>query len=299
MFDLHRLRLLRELADRGTIAATARACALTPSAVSQQLSILQREAGTPLFVRDGRTLVLTEAARVLVGHTERILAELEQARADVARLSADVTGVVRLAAFPTAAGSVVPPAIAACRARYPELRVVLEERETADGLGALRAGHLDLLLVYELNLLPRIEHAGVELTPLLTEDLVAAVPAGMHVPSGPLRLADLGERSWIAPSGDADLRQALDRACGLAGFAPRLDYTSDDYTVILALVRAGLGVSLIPRLAAEGLEPGVRLIPIAEPELTRSVSVAVRSGDAARPAVAVLLEALCEAADRI
>ncbi|QUH02257.1 LysR family transcriptional regulator [Saccharopolyspora erythraea] len=296
MLDVHRLRLLRELASRGTIAATARACALTPSAVSQQLAILQREVGAPLYHRDGRTLVLTEAARVLVAHTERILAAMEDARAGVAQVSGGVSGVVRLGAFPTAASSLVPPAIVACRAEHRELRVLLEERETADGIAALKAGRLDLLLVYEFDLLPRIDDAGVELTPLLTEPLHAAVPPALDLPRGPLRLDSLSEHPWIAPASDIALRRALDRACGLAGFAPRLDYTSDDYTVILALVRAGLGVSVVPRLATEGLTPDVRLLSITEPELTRSVSVAVRSGSASAPRIAVLIAALREAA---
>src|SRR5579875_809763 len=166
MFDMHRLRLLRELATWGTIPAAAEACSLTPSAVSQQLSALQREAGVPLLVRDGRRVILTEAARVLVAHTEHILAELEAARADVAALSANVGGVVRLAAFPTAASTLVPAAIAACRAAYPGLRVMLEDSEPATGIAALKAGHIDVLLVYEYSLLPEVADAGVELTPL-------------------------------------------------------------------------------------------------------------------------------------
>jgi DNA-binding transcriptional LysR family regulator len=299
MLDVHRLRLLRELAAHGTIAATARACSLTPSAVSQQLSLLQREAGTPLLVRDGRGVLLTEAGRTLVAHAERVLAELEDASASVAALSESVSGVVRLAAFPTAASSLVPAAIAATRAAHPEVRVLLEEAETTEGIAALRAGRLDLLIVYEYNLLPDITDAGIELTPLVTESLLAAVPTGVRLPRGRLRLAVLRDQPWIAPRSDTALRATLERACGLAGFAPRLDYTSDDYTVILALVAAGLGVSLVPPLAAESVSATLRLRPVAEPALSRRVSVAARAGSTATPRIAVLIDNLRRAAAQL
>lgn len=299
MEDVRRLWLLRELAARGTIAATARACSLTPSAVSQQLSVLQREAGVPLYVKDGRGLVLTDAARTLVTHAERVLAELEQAHAGLAEHAGGPRGVVRLAAFPTAASSLVPTAIAACRASHPDVKIVLEEWETADGIARLRSGHIDILLVYEYNLLPEIDDTGIELTPLLTEFLLAAVPQTLQLPRRRLPLKALRDQPWVAPRSDSTLRGQLERACGLSGFTPQLDYTSDDYTVILALVRAGLGVALIPQLATESLPTEVRLRPIAEPPLSRTVSVATRSGSASSPSLAVVIEQLHHAVARL
>lgn len=296
MLDVHRLRLLRELAAHGTIASVARACALTPSAVSQQLALLRREAGAPLLVRDGRRVVLTDAARVLVSHTERILAELEAAAAGVAALSTEVTGVLRLAAFPTAASTLVPPAIAGCRAAHPDLRILLTGSEPDDGIAALRSGRVDVLLVYRYNLLPEVAEPGVELTALVTESLLAAVPPTFGLPPGELPLGELREERWIAPHSDTALRVTLDRACGLAGFAPRIDFTSDDYTVLLALVSAGLGVTVVPQLAVEGLAADVGRHPIATPALRRTVSAAVRSGSAGNPAVAALLSQLSAAA---
>ena len=296
MFDVHRLRLLREVAAWGTISAAAEACSLTPSAVSQQLAVLQREAGAPLLVRDGRRVILTEAARVLVAHTEHVLAELESAQADIAALTADVGGVVRLAAFPTAAAVLAPAAIAACRAGHPGLKVLFEDREPASGIAALKAGHIDVLLVYEYNLLPEVADAGVELTPLVTESLLAAVPVDFLLPAGVLRLEALRGQPWIAPRSDTALRSTLERACALAGFAPQLDYTSDDYTVILSLVSAGLGVTLLPQLAMEGMSASVRLHSVTAPELTRKVSAVVRAGSARTPSIDVLLGHLREAA---
>lgn len=154
VYEVRRLRLLRELAAHGTIAAAAQACHLTPSAVSQQLGLLEREVGTPLLLRDGRRVVLTEAARVLVAHTERVLAELEEARAQVAGLTGEVRGTVRLGAFPSAAVALAAPAIAACRAEHPDLRIVLDETEPDESVDALRHHACDVALVYEYNLLP-------------------------------------------------------------------------------------------------------------------------------------------------
>ncbi|HEY7596786.1 MAG TPA: LysR substrate-binding domain-containing protein [Actinophytocola sp.] len=296
MLDVHRLRLLRELSRQGTIAAAARVCSLTPSAVSQQLAVLEREAGTPLYFRDGRRLVLTEAARVLVEHTEHVLAELERARASVAALTSTVRGVLRLAAFPTAARVLAADAIARCRAAHPDLRVRLSEQETADAVESLRGGRIDVALVYEYSLLPAVREPAVETEPLLTEPLLLALPPGLAAGAGPLELASLADQPWIAASQDDALHQMLARACAAAGFAPRLDFTSSDYTVIFALVRAGLGVSIVPRLALESMSADVALRPVAELELTRTVSAAVRAGSRRGPQIAAMLTALHDVA---
>jgi DNA-binding transcriptional LysR family regulator len=292
LLDVRRLRLLRELAQRGTLAATASALALTPSAVSQQLSALERHVGTPLTRREGRGVVLTEAARVLVGHTERILAELERAHAAVAGLDASVGGTVRLSAFPTAAGTLAAGSLAACRAQHPDLRVLLEDRETDDAIAALRSGRLDLALVYEYDLLPALTAPGVELVGLISESLLAALPPTPARAEPVLPLAALREHRWIAPGSDTALRRTLERACGLARFAPEFDHTSDDLTVVLALVAAGLGVSLVPQLALESVAAQLQLRPVTAPTLSRRVSVAMRAGARRNPACAAMIDAL-------
>ncbi|WP_395104835.1 LysR substrate-binding domain-containing protein [Actinomadura sp. SCN-SB] len=294
MFDVHRLRLLRELSRHGTIAETARTCSLTPSAVSQQLSALEREVGTPLFLRDGRRLAFTEAARVLVEHTERILAELEEARAHVAELTSAVGGTLRLGAFPTAARALVPTALARCKEAHPDLRVRLSEHETEGAIKALTSGRLDAALIYEYNLLPKVRETGIETDVLFREPLLALVPADLH--TGPVTLSELADQPWIAAHSDDALHSMFERACGLAGFAPRVEYTSNDYTVIFALVRAGLGVALVPRLAVEAAEGGSHLCEIADLQLSRTVAVAVRAGSRRNPPIAVVLRELRHAA---
>lgn len=295
VYEVRRLRLLRDLAAHGTIAATAQASHLTPSAVSQQLAQLEREVGTPLLVRDGRRLALTEAARVLVAHTERVLAELERARAAVTDLTSGVRGTVRLSAFPSAAVALAAPAIAACRAAHPDLRVLLDESEPDESVSALRHHGCDVALVYEYNLLPRIADEGVDLKALVREPLLAALPPA-GAPDGRTELADLSAQPWIAPRSDIALRTVLERACQAAGFAPRVDYTSDDYTVIMSLVEAGVGVSLLPRLVTEPLASRVRLSRVNGLELTRTISVAVRAGGSGDPRVAAVTAALERAA---
>lgn len=299
MLEVRRLRLLRELSLRGTIAATAEASSLTPSAVSQQLAALEREVRMPLLIRDGRRIVLTEAARVLAEHAERILADLEAAEADVAGLRSDVRGVVRIAAFPTAASTLAAPAIARCAAEHPDLRTLLSESETPDALADLRAGHVDVALVYEYNLLAAANAPGVEVLELATEPLLAALPESVDHPEERLRLHTLSEHRWVVPRSDSALRRCIERACELAGFEPQLDYASDDYTVILALVRAGLGVALVPRLAVESLSADVRLRAVSEPRIARTVSVAIRQGSRNQPTIAAVLAALTATADEL
>ncbi|MCF6525113.1 LysR family transcriptional regulator [Streptomyces sp. JJ36] len=302
VYEVRRLRLLRELAALGTIAATAEACHLTPSAVSQQLALLERETGTVLLVRDGRRLVLTEAARVLVEHTERVLAELESARAAVAALSDSVRGTVRLSGFPSAAVALAAPAIADCRTAHPDLRVVLDEGEPEASVAALRRHACDVALVYEYDLLPRIRDAGVTVRPLLREPLLAALPphdTTLPADGSPVRLADLSSQPWIAPHSDTALRTVVERACQAAGFEPRLDHTSDDWTVIMSLVQAGLGVTMMPRLVAEPLASEVRLCEVGGLRLSRTVAVALRAGSAADPRIAAVTAALERAAARL
>ena len=340
VYEVRRLRLLWELAARGTIAATAEACSLTPSAVSQQLSLLERETGTPLLLREGRRLVLTEAAHILVRHTDGILAELERARSEVASLNSSVRGTVRLSSFPSATVALASPAIATCRTAHPDLRIQLDEAEPEQCGTDLRQQRTDVALVYEYNLLPRLRDDSIRLTPLVEEPLLAALPqdtptqlhSGAHTsaaqgdavsqanrptgrpstelpggkatadepvpnpPFGQIPLARLSSQPWIAPRSDTSLRTVLDRACQSAGFTPQLDYTSDDYTVIMSLVQAGLGVSLMPRLIAEPLQADVHLCEVTELRLTRTISTAVRAGAESDPAVAALTAALRAAA---
>ncbi|MBB4934152.1 DNA-binding transcriptional LysR family regulator [Lipingzhangella halophila] len=296
MFEIRRLRLLLELAQRGTVTAVAEAGALTPSAVSQQLTLLQREAGVTLFVREGRVLRITDAGWVLVRHAEHLIAGMEEARAELAELVGTPTGPVKLSAFPTAARSVVPSAVARCRERHPSLRVIVDEREAPESMAALRGHETDVALVYSYALLPPLDTTGVTLTTLLTETFVMLLPPDRELADAPVPLAALAEETWISPYGDTSGRAALDRACASAGFAPSVDYASNDYTVITAMVRAGLGVALVPRLALEPGDTDIVVRPLEGDPVRRSIALATRAGTARDPALRALSAEIVTAA---
>jgi DNA-binding transcriptional LysR family regulator len=292
MLDVRRLRVLREVAARGTLAAAAEALAYTPSAVSQQISVLEREAGVPLLERAGRGVRLTSAARRLVAHTEAVLAQLEQAEADLAAADGTVRGTVIVGSFPTGARAVIPPAVRALRSAHPEVRVVLHELEPHESLPRLRLGELDVAVVHSYDLLPRRDEPGIMLTPLLDDPLWVALPPG-HPADGPeVRLADLRGERWVGGHPDTSCYAIVLRSCALAGYAPEVDFHSNDFAVVLGLVEAGLGVALVPQLALHGMSTSASLRPVAEMPLSRRISAAVRRGTAEHPAVRATVAAL-------
>ncbi|QVQ50635.1 LysR family transcriptional regulator [Spiractinospora alimapuensis] len=296
MMELRRLRLLRELARRGTVSAVADASSMTPSAVSQQLAALQREARTTLYVREGRRLRITDAGLLLVDHTERLLAGMEEAESALAELAATVTGPVRLSAFPTVARSLVPEAIAECQRRHPGLRVILDEREATQSIEALHNHETDLALVYEYGLLPPLDSPGITLRPLREERFVLLLPPGRELGPDAIPLTDLAEETWIGAYSDTSGRAALNRACAAADFQPRVDYASNDYTVIIALVRAGLGIALAPEIALEPGDTDIVVRHLADTPITRTISLATRAGTARSPALKAVANSLAVAA---
>jgi DNA-binding transcriptional LysR family regulator len=295
MLDVRRLHMLLELAERGTIAATAQALGYTPPAISQHLAALERQVGVALLERQGRRVVLTPAARLLVGRTERVLAELEAAEADPAATDGDVRGTVRLAAFPTAAATLVPPAMAMFAARHPLAEVTLAELEPEAALPALKLGEADVAVVHEYDYSPRPEDPSVGLTPLLEDEIHVAVPAAHPAAGAVIALDALAGERWVAGYLDTACHRVVVTACRAAGFEPHVVARSNDFRVVLALVAAGQGVALVPGLAVDGAPAGVCLARAAGAPLRRRVMAAVRTGSADHPAVAALRTALEEA----
>jgi DNA-binding transcriptional LysR family regulator len=293
MLDVRRLHMLRELAERGTIAATAQALGYTPPAISQHLAALERQVGVALLERQGRRVALTPAARLLVGRTERVLAELEAAEAELA--AGEVRGTVRLTAFPTAAATIVPRAMARFAADHPAAEVTLAELEPEDALPALKLGDADVAVIHSYDFSPRPPDPSIELTPLLEDDLHVAVPADHPAAGDVVALDDLEGERWIAGYLDTACHRVVVTSCRAAGFEPRVVARSNDFRVVLALVAAGQGVALVPGLAVDGVPAGVRLARPAGRPLRRRVLAAVRSGSAEHPAVAALVSALAAA----
>jgi len=294
MLDVRRLRVLRELAARGTIAATADALGYTAPAVSQQLAALEREAGVALLEKNGRGRRLTPAGEELVHRTEGILRQLEAAEAALEATTTQVAGVLRTAAFASAHRVLLPRAIATLASRHPDLRVTTRDMEPEDGLPALKLGELDLVLAQEYGFAPTPPDPALERTDLVEDLLRVALPDD-HPLAGAdeVDIAELDAEPWIAGREGSFCHLVVVHSTRAAGYEPRLAHITNDFQVSYALVQAGAGVGLVPELAGPP-PPGVTVKPVKGAPPSRRIYAAVRAGSSARPAVAAMLEALTE-----
>ncbi|CAM5556770.1 HTH-type transcriptional regulator GltC OS=Streptomyces griseorubiginosus OX=67304 GN=gltC_5 PE=3 SV=1 [Streptomyces griseorubiginosus] len=296
VIEARHLRVLRAVAATGSFSAAGRELGCTQPAVSQQMKALEASVGTPLVVRSGREMRLTQAGEALVRHAAGILAGLTAAEEEVAAIAGLRAGRVRLVSFPSGSSTLVPTALAALRAAHPGTRVSLEEAEPPQSVRLLRAGDCDLALAF------RYEGAALEgewddlvVRPLLTDRLVALVPERHRLArAGSVAIGELARESWIA--GCPRCRGQLVEVCESAGFTPRIDFATDDYPAVVGLVGAGLGVAVLPQLAIESVRPrGARTVTL-EPAVRREI-VALTLPDLARvPAVAATLDRLAVAA---
>jgi DNA-binding transcriptional LysR family regulator len=293
MFDLTRLRLLRELAHRGTMTAVGTAFGLTSSAVSQQLATLEREARVALLERVGRRVSLTAEGVRLVAHAEAILQAVEAAELDLRAAGERPRGVLDIGCFPTFAKARLLPAVIRARDRFPELHVVIHELESADAVEALRDGRCHLAVSFAYNLVPRPDVAGLVSHQLIDEPVLLALPPRWRREREPVGLERLAQEDWIVGSRQSDDRRLAERACAVAGFAPRITHTVDDYDLVLRMVSAGLGVGFVPEL---GLRfPSAKAVAIRSPggpPLRRGVYALTRGALTASPLVQAVLSEL-------
>lgn len=319
MLDTHRLRLLREFAERGTISATAAALGYTPSAVSQQLAALERESGAVLLDRTARTAELTDAGRRLVEHAERILALVEAAEADLS--SAGPTGRVTVTAFPTAAVAFGPALVRRVRA-HPGMSLLLRETQREEGLRLVRSGEVDVALIADWSGRltrpgPGSGHGGgrggsggseggeesgvLRFYRLLRDPVVLVLPRGHPFadPAKPVDLDELRDEPWLAAPIGEPSRQAVDRLLVGAGGMPPAPWEFEGLSTILSLVARGIGIAALPRLtlAAGDRRVAVRELPV--PTQARDVCAVARASSVRRPSVAVILAALDSAAERL
>jgi DNA-binding transcriptional LysR family regulator len=292
VLDVRRLRVLRELAARGTIAATADALGYTAPAVSQQLAALEREAGVDLLERTGRRRRLTPAGEELVVRTESILRELEAAEAALERTTTHVAGVLRCAAFASAQRALLPRAIAALATRHPELRVTTRDLEAEESVPALKLGELDLALAQDYSFAPNPKDPAIERTDLLEDVIRVALPADHPLADHPkVDIAALEPESWISHAPGTFCHRLIAHSTGQAGYEPKIMHVTNDFQVSFALVAARAGVTLVPDLAGPP-PPGVVVRPVAGAPRFRRIYAAVRAGSADRPAIAAMLEEL-------
>jgi DNA-binding transcriptional LysR family regulator len=300
VLDLRRLRLLRELSERGTIAAVADALQFTPSAVSQQLAMLEREAGVPLLERAGRGVRLTDPALVLVDHADALLERVALAEADLAAAAGTVAGRGRIAGFQSVMLRIALPAMQALARDAPRLRCELVEAEPEQSLPALAVGDVDLVLGDEWQHRPRHLPTALERHELLLDPVSVVLPARHPVARRhreAVPLAELAREAWAtghAAMGWEEMTQGTCRELG--GFDPDIRYRANDATISLALVAHGLAVTLLPDLVVPGTHPGVVLRAIAEGPVHRTIFAATRAADAARPSIRALLAAVRAAA---
>ncbi|MBC7724119.1 MAG: LysR family transcriptional regulator [Burkholderiaceae bacterium] len=280
MLDLHRLRLLRELSLRGTIAAVAEALSYSPSAVSQQLALLETEAGVPLTTRVGRRLQLTPQGRVLVGHTALLLERLEIAESDLTSSLSSIGGTVRIAVFQSAALAIVPSALTMLAEAHPALRIEVVQREPEAALSAVWARDFDLVIAeqYPGHAAPII--GDLDRVALCTDALRLAVPARRDIRS----LQDSRDTAWVMePRGTAS-RHFAEQACRAAGFEPDVRFETADLMAHIRLVESGNAVAILPDLVWAGAAPSVEVVGLADHPL-RTIFTSARSASAERPAI--------------
>jgi DNA-binding transcriptional LysR family regulator len=300
MLDLHRLRLLHELHARGTIAAVADALRFTPSAVSQQLAVLEREAGLPLLERAGRGVRLTDAALVLVDHAGALLERAELAQADLAAAAGTVAGRGRIASFQSVAFHLAVPAMQALAREAPGLRCELVEAEPEWSLPALAIGDVDLVLADEWEHQPLARPDGLVREDLLRDPVHVVLPADhpaldRHADAVPL--AELEDEVWTSGHPGTAWKSVIERTCReLGSFEPDIRHRTNDAVLSLALVAGGRAVTLLPALVDPGSHPGIAVRPVAEGAVYRNILMATRAADAERPSVQALLAAIRVAA---
>ncbi len=296
MLDTHRLRLLKEFAERGTIVAAAAALGYTPSAVSQQLATLEREAGVALLDRTARTAELTDSGRRLAAHAERILALVEEAEADLA--GREPSGRVAVTAFATAAIAFAPALARAVRA-HSGLTLLLRQAAPGEGLRQVRTGEADIALIDDWSgRVPGTDRGALRFRHLIDDPLVLVVPRGHPAasPGEPVDLRDLLGEPWMAAPAGEPSRQAVDRLLAGAGGAPLAPWEFEGLATILSLVARGIGIAALPRLvlAAGERRVAVRELPAGAP--ARAVYAVARASSVNRSSVSAILAALAAAA---
>lgn len=289
--DVARLRLLRDVGVLGSISAVGRANGTTASAVSQQLSLLEREAGVPLLERGRDGVSLTGAGRALSDRAEQLLRVLEETRAEMDQLNGDLAGRVRVGAIASAAMSVVLPAARRVHTAFPDVDVRVRVAEPQDSLEEVARGGLDVAVVDVYDHVPIALPEQLQVTEVLREPLVLVAPQDADL-SQVRRLRDLKSATWVTPPASAACGQAVRHACRAEGFEPDVTWETDDLLLLVESVAQGHGVALLPRLAVARNLARVRVQELAAPALQRRILTVARRSTAQRPVVAATLDAL-------
>jgi DNA-binding transcriptional LysR family regulator len=299
MDDLRLLKVLREVALRGSFSAAAEALSYSQPAVSQQIARLEAQAGVKLIERQRRGLRLTPAGEALVRHTEQILSQLAEAQAELIEIASSARGRLKIGSFATAAGTIVPMAVSDFRRHRPGVKVELQVIDPPASVPALRDGDLDVAIVEEGGFESDPDLSGLGVERLLDDVLYACVPAEHPLATRrAIALSDLKDEEWmlVGLAGTCASSNIVLRACEQAGFEPRIAYTSDDFFAIQGLVASGMGVALVPGLALASSREDVAVRPLRGRPPYRRVG-AVFPEEPTGP-VAVMVDSLRDAAEQ-
>lgn len=295
MFDPKRLRVLKEVAERGSFSAAAEALNYTQPSISQQVAALERQAGAKLVDRTPRGIRLTDSGEALVRHAEVILARLADAEAELDAINDMRGGRVRLVSFPTGAASLIPPATAAFRERHPGVDLSLSVAPIDEGLEQLRAGEVDIAVLVESGFGPDLRAGRIDRIHLLDDPMLVALPSDHRLAKRKtVKLEDLAEETWMHDGSVCPDSTIFLRACHSAGFEPQVAFENDDYSAIQGFIAAGVGVALIPQLALQSVRDDIVVRPLRGQSPVRKIVAATLANAYRSPATEAMLEILVE-----
>ena len=257
MLDVRRMKVLREVAARGSFSAAAEALSFTQSAVSQQVAALERETGAKLVERGTRGIKLTDAGEALVAHADIVLARLDDAEQELAAIAGLQGGRLRLATFQSAGATLVPRAMGVFHERHPKVELKMIEAEPEDSIPRMKDGEIDIALTYDYEAIPEPADQELERVHLVEDRMDLVIPADHPLAKRKRpKLADFADEPWIMSYLGSTCQQTMVLACRSAGFEPRIAFETDENTAVQAFVAAGMGVALMPRLALTAVNPG-------------------------------------------
>jgi molybdate transport repressor ModE-like protein len=300
MLDVKRLRILSEVSCKGSFSAAAESLYLSQSAVSQQVATLEREVGMPLLDRANGGPTLTAAGEALLGHADAVIARLGEAERELSAIGGLEAGRLRLASFASASATLVTGALGAFRSRFPGIELQFSEHEPEESLPLLRRGEIDLAVIFDYPAIPAEAERDIDRELLLTESMYVALPKEHRLAqAATVDLSELADEPWLCSLRPSSCSEMVLFACQEAGFEPRVEFESDDYSVLQGFVAGGLGVTLLPDLALASLRPDVIVRPI-EPETPkRRVWAAIRAEGSRAPAAEAMVDVLRAEGERL
>jgi molybdate transport repressor ModE-like protein len=293
MLDVRRMRVLREVVSSGSFSAAAEALHLSQSAVSQQIAALEREVGMPLLERTSGGPKLTPAGKALMDHGDAVITRLEEAERELAQIAGLEGGRLRLACFPSASATLMTRAMAVFRQRFPNVELEFSEEEPEESFPGLKRGDFDLVVVFDYPNFPLEFDRDTDAEMVYEEPMWVALPPGHPLAAAKsVRIEDLADEDWLCGALPSSCRYQVLQLGRDAGFEPRIAFHSEDYNVIKGFVAAGLGVTVLPELAADHPEIELRDVRGAKP--TRRIWAVTRESDARPPAAVEMLGILRE-----